>query len=497
MSRCFKPVLCLLFSVLSVAEGAFGAAPNVVLIYADDLGYGDVGAYGAKRIPTPNMDRIAREGVRFTSGYSPSATCTPSRYAMLTGEYAWRRKGTGILPGDASLIIQPGRPTIASILKTAGYRTGIVGKWHLGLGDGHLDWNGEIKPGPMEVGFDESFIMAATQDRVPCVFIRGHRIENLDPADPISVSYSEPFAGEPTGKANPELLTMRPSREHDQTIVNGISRIGYSKGGKAAQWKDEEISDTITAEAVRFIERHQDRRFFLYFAMPEPHVPRTPHPRFVGKTELGPRGDVIVQADEAVGKVLETLDRLKLAENTLVILSSDNGPVLDDGYQDAAKEKNGDHTPAGPFSGWKYQRMEGSSRVPFVVRWPGRVKPAVSGAMISQVDLAASFAALVGQPLDQTHCPDSMNLLPALLGDSSQGRDHVVQHGFNDLAIRVGNWKYIPSAAKRTAGKVAPEALYDLGSDPAEKKNLAAAMPEKCRELAARLESIRVRAKAE
>jgi arylsulfatase A-like enzyme len=194
----------------------------VVFIYADDLGYGDVGCYGATKVATPNMDRLARAGVRFVNAHSSSATCTPSRYAMLTGEYPWRRKGTGVLPGDARLIIEPGRTTLASLMKEAGYRTGVVGKWHLGLGAGELDWNQEIKPGPLEIGFDYCFLIPATGDRVPCVFVENHRVVGLDPKDPIAVSYQKPIGDEPTGKEHPELLKMHPSHGHDQTIVNVI-----------------------------------------------------------------------------------------------------------------------------------------------------------------------------------------------------------------------------------------------------------------------------------
>ena len=485
-------------TALAAGRAAAAAPPNVVVIYADDLGYGDVGAYGAKRIPTPNIDRLAREGLRFTSGYAPSATCTPSRYAMLTGEYAWRQPGTGILPGSAALIIEPGRTTMASVLRKAGHRTGVVGKWHLGLGDKDVDWNGQIKPGPLEIGFDESFIMAATGDRVPCVYVRDHRVVGLDPADPIEVSYGKPIPGEPTGKANPDLLKVRPSHGHDMSIVNGISRIGHMKGGTAARWKDEEMADVFTGEAVKFIERNKDKPFFLYFALHDPHVPRVPHPRFVGKTDQGPRGDAIVQADWCAGEVVDALDRLKLSENTLVILSSDNGPVVDDGYHDDAVKRLGDHAPAGPLRGGKYSKFEAGTRVPFVVRWPGRVKPGVSDAVVCHVDFPATFAALAGQALDTARAPDSLNVLPALLGESTQGRDHVVLQG-NGLALRQGRWKYIePGKGPRVNANTNTELgndpqpqLYDLDTDLGERNNVAAQHPERVKEMRALLEKVR------
>jgi len=502
-------VLAILFLVgtlqpIRLPAAELGRVPNIVLIYADDLGYGDVGAYGCKRIPTPNMDRLAREGIRFTSGYSAAATCTPSRYAMLTGEYAWRRKGTGVLPGDAALIIQPGRTTLASILQKAGFRTGVVGKWHLGLGAKGIDWNGEIKPGPLEIGFDESFIMAATGDRVPCVYVRGHRVENLDPTDPIEVSYAAPISGQSTGKANPELLKLHPSHGHDMSIVNGISRIGHMRGGKSALWKDEEMADVFTSEAVKFIERSQRQPFFLFFALHDPHVPRVPHPRFVGKTELGPRGDAIVQADWCVGEITNTLDRLKLSENTLVILTSDNGPVVDDGYRDEAVTKLGDHGPSGPLRGSKYSKYEAGTRVPFIVRWPGRVKPGVSDALVSQVDFPATLAKLVGQSLGKGDAPDSIDISPALLGDSPTGRDHVVEQGTGGLALRAGFWKYIELAkgpklntnTNTETGNAQEPQLYDLSVDLGERNNVALQHPDKVQELQMLLNRIRERAQA-
>ena len=239
----------------------------------------------------------------------------------------------------------------------------------------------------------------------------------LDPKDPIEVSYEHPVGDDPTGKAHPELLKMHPSHGHDQTIVNGISRIGYMSGGRAARWVDEDMADVLTGKATDFIERHRDEPFFLYFATHDIHVPRVPHARFAGRSGLGPRGDVILQLDWAVGAILDTLDRLKLADKTLVLFTSDNGPVVDDGYRDQAVEKLGGHRPSGPLRGGKYSAFDGGTRVPMIVRWPGRVKPGVSDALVGQVDFLASFAALTGQALAREDAPDSLDVLGALLGD--------------------------------------------------------------------------------
>ncbi len=475
------------------------ARPNVILIYADDLGYGDVSSYGAMSLKTPNIDRLAREGLRFTDAHSPAATCTPSRYAMLTGEYAWRKPGTGVLPGDAALVIEPGRTTLPSIFRRAAYATGVVGKWHLGLGPkGGPDWNGDIKPGPGDVGFNYAFVMAATGDRVPTVYVENRRVVGLDPADPIKVNYEAPVGDWPTGKGNPDQLKMHPSHGHDQTIVNGVSRIGYMTGGKAALWKDEEMADVFTRKAVSFIEQNKAAPFFLYFALHDPHVPRVPHPRFVGKSGMGPRGDAILQADWCVGEVLATLDKLKLANNTLVILTSDNGPVEDDGYKDQAVEKLGGHKPAGPWRGGKYSNFEAGTRVPFIVRWPGVVKQGVSDALVSQVDFPASFASLLNHKLAEGDSPDSFDVMPALLGKSKTARAHLVEQA-GALSLRQGQWKYItPTKGQRinrntnteTGNDPAPQ-LYNLAADPGETNNVAGKHPEKVQEMETMLRQIR------
>jgi arylsulfatase A-like enzyme len=474
--------------------------PNIILILADDLGYGDIGCYGASKVSTPNIDRVAREGLRFTDAHSSSATCTPSRYALLTGEYPWRKRGTGVLPGNAALVIDTDQTTLPGVLRRSGYRNGAVGKWHLGLGlQGGPNWNGEIKPGPLELGFDYSFIMPATGDRVPCVYVEGHQVVGLDPVDPIQVSFGQPIGTEPTGKDHPELLKLHPSHGHDQAIVNGISRIGYMSGGKSALWKDEDMADTFTKKAVGFIEQNKASPFFLYFATHDIHVPRVPHPRFAGKSGCGVRGDVIVQFDWCVGQILETLDRLELSRNTFVIVSSDNGPVVDDGYKDGAvKDLNG-HKPAGPLRGGKYSNFEGATRVPLLVRWPGHIKPGVSDALVAQIDLMASFAALVGQSLSPGEARDSRNYLSSFLGDSKIGRDNLVEHA-GTLSVRHGPWKYIElgrgarfNPSTNTEMGNDPEGqLYELGADLAETKNLMQLKPEKARELVETLNATRV-----
>ena len=473
--------------------------PNVVIIYTDDLGYGDTSAYGATAIKTPHIDRLAKEGLRFTDAHSEAATCTPSRFALLTGEYAFRKPGRGVLPGNAALIIEPGRTTLPSVFAKAGYATGAVGKWHLGLGlAGGPDWNKDVAPGPNSIGFTYSFIMAATGDRVPTVFVENEHVVRLDPADPITVDYVSPVGNWPTGKEHPELLKMHSSHGHDQTIVNGVGRIGYMTGGKAALWKDEDMADVFTGKAVEFIEKNRSMPFFLYFATHDPHVPRVVHPRFAGKSGMGPRGDAIVEADWSVGRILDTLDRLKLTDNTLVVFTSDNGPVVDDGYKDDAKEKLGNHRPSGPFRGGKYSTFEAGTRVPFIVRWSGQVRHGDSDALVSQVDFLASFASFLKQPLDAGAGPDSVDTMAALLGQSKQGRESVIEEA-GGIALRRGPWKYIePNKRQQISQETgieignSPEAqLYDLSKDPGETNNLAAELPDKVRELASELDGLK------
>lgn len=478
--------------------------PNVVFIYADDIGYGDLSCNGAKSIKTPNVDKLASQGVRFTNMHSSAATCTPSRYALLTGEYAWRKEGTGIAAGNAGSIIRPERYTLADVFKSAGYRTGVVGKWHLGLGNktGTQDWNGHITPGPSDIGFDYSFILAATGDRVPCVYVENERIVNLDPKDPIYVSYEKNFEGEPTGKLNPELLKMHPSHGHDMSIVNGISRIGFMKGGKSALWIDEEMAERITTKAVSFIKENRAKPFFLYFATQDAHVPRVPNQRFVGKSGMGPRGDAILEFDWSVGEIMGTLKKLGLDQNTIVILSSDNGPVVDDGYKDQAVELLGDHKPAGVYRGGKCSSFEGGTRVPGILSWPGTVNQGVSDKLLCQVDMTATFAGMLQVQIPVNAAPDSENHLESWLNRGGTGREYLVlQNVHNNLSIEDGQWKFIapskgPAFHKETNtefGNLDRDQLFNLISDSGEKVNLAASQPEQLTRLKAKLESIKAK----
>lgn len=460
--------------------------PNVILIVADDLGYGDVSCYGAHRIQTPGIDRIANEGIRFTQGFCTAATSTPSRYSVMTGKYPWSNVDAKILPGNAALIIDTQKITLPKLMKQAGYTTGSVGKWHIGLGDGNVDWNKDVHPGAAEIGYDYSYIQAATNDRVPCVFLENGRVVGLDPSDPLYVDYRKNFEGEPTGKDNPELLRMHPSVGHAGSIVNGVPRIGFQKGGKTAQWKDEDMAEIFLNKAKQFLEDNKEGPFFLYYGLHQPHVPRVPNERFVGKSGMGPRGDVILEADWCVTEFLKELDRLELAENTILIFTSDNGPVLDDGYKDDAEELVGDHSPAGPLRGWKTTMYDGGVRIPFLLRWPARVKPQVSDAFVCQMDLLASFAELLGQSYSDK--VDSRNTLPAFLGKDKKGRKELVIEGMFNYAFRQGDWALLPPRPKMPNDGYK---LYNLKHDIGQRNDVSKENPKKLNEMIKRFEYLK------
>jgi arylsulfatase A-like enzyme len=431
-------------SLLCALPTVAAEKPNVMVIMADDLGYGDLSCNGATAIKTPNIDRLAAEGLRFTSGYCSASTCTPTRYSFLTGSYAFRRKGTGIAPPNGHLVVPPDAFTIADVAKAAGYKTAVIGKWHLGLGaEGKgPDWNGVIAPGPREIGFDYNFLLPTTNDRVPQVYVENDRVLNLDPKDPLWVGDKKPADDHPTGITHRATLKMDWSHGHNATIHNGISRIGFYTGGKAARFRDEDLGDKWIEKANTWLEANRAQPFFLFFASHDIHVPRMPHERFQGTTGLGFRGDSIAEFDWSVGELMKTLDRLGLAEKTLVVLCSDNGPVMDDGYQDSALEKRGNRTAPPARIVAESTRSSKAARARRSSPWKGRIQPGVSDQMVTTTDLAASLAALTGVKLPADACVDSFDVSGALLGTpGARGRKELVQQdngGSGNFGFRAG-----------------------------------------------------------
>ncbi len=330
--------------------------------------------------------------------------------------------------------------------------------------------------------------MAATQDRVPTVYIKNGDVAGLDPNDPIFIDYTKNFEGEPTALDHPELLKMKWHHGHNNSIVNGIPRIGFMKGGDAAKWVDEDMADVFLQEAKNFIHLNKEKPFFLYYALQQPHVPRTPNARFVGASGMGPRGDVIVEADWCLGELLKTLEMEGLTDNTLIFFSSDNGPVLNDGYYDDAVEKLGKHKPAGPLRGGKYSLFEAGTRVPFAMYWKGKINPGVSDAVVCQVDLLSSLAALVNSDKKGA---DSKNLLNAFMGKSDKGREELIIEASSKTALRKDNWVLIPPypGPARNAevnielGNSEEYQLYNLKDDPGQQNNLTKSNPDKLKEM--------------
>ena len=493
----------ILFPCIGLAAGAIAQTdqrPNVIFLMADDLGYGDLSCYGATHVETPNIDSIARNGIRFTDCHAVASTSTPSRFSILTGEYCFRRTGTDIAAGNAAMIIKP------DVFQSAGYRTAAIGKWHLGLGSvsGEQDWNAELDCTPRDIGFDYHYLMAATADRVPCVFIEQGKVENYDPSAPISVSYKQNFEGEPTGRDNPELLTKlkaSPNHGHDHSIVNGIGRIGYMKGGGKALWRDEDIADSIIAKSVKFMAENKENPFFMYLCTNDIHVPRYPADRFRGKSPMGLRGDAILQFDYTVGRIAAALDSLGIAENTLLVITSDNGPVLDDGYQDEAASLVGSHKPGGPWRGGKYSAFEAGTAVPFIVNWPARIKQGkVSDALVSLIDNVGTFAALVGVEIPVGAAYDSQNHLSTWLGEDGKGREFVVEMALSrGLSYRTKEWKYIEPMngeplqrlTNIETGYLASPQLYNIGVSKYEGENLYDSRRDVAEKLAQELNSLR------
>jgi len=472
--------------------------PNIIIIYTDDLGYGDVSAYSKGTLNTPNIDKLANEGIRFNNGYASSATCSPSRYALLTGTYPWRKTDLRVITGG-SLVIDTTEITIPKILKNKGYHTGIVGKWHLGLGSGDgvagsgiIDYNSYISPGPNQVGFDYSHIMPDTQDRVPTVYIENGNVVNLDPDDPIDVNFfhqnKHDDYGLPTGLKNPELTSMKWHHGHNGSIVNGVPRIGYMKGGEKALWSDIDMADHFLIKAQEYIKENKDNPFFLFYALQQPHVPRTPHPRFEGLSGMGPRGDVIIEADWCIGELYKTLETEGILENTLIIFSSDNGPVLNDGYYDDAVEKLGDHTPSGELRGGKYSLFEAGTRVPFITYWKGKINPGISDELISQIDLFNSISKIVGI---EYKSKDGIDFSDLIINNKGQGREELILEASTRTAYRKGDWVMIPPYKGQAISKYVnielgnsmDFKLYNLKDDPSQRTDLSEREPEKLKEM--------------
>jgi arylsulfatase A len=448
--------------------------PNIVILLADDLGWGDPGCYGATLVKTPNIDRLAAEGMRFTDAHSPASVCTPSRYNLMTGRYAWRTHvGTGAV-WDDPLLIETSRLTIASMLKAKGYATGIVGKWHLGLGKTPknpadwrgMDWNGEIRPGPLEVGFDEAFFRPAIGGPAPQVYVEGHRVAGLDPADPLRTAFPANYPGYLAVKRNATNIGPRVT------------------GGRSAHFATDRTAVVETSKATAFIEAHAGKPFFLYFATHNVHGPITPGERFAGRSTLGKIGDFIEELDWIAGEVMQRLEQKGLAQNTLFIFSSDNG---------GTKTGNSTgHARNGPWRGFKTEAYEGGHRVPLIIRWPGHVEPGSrSDALVALTDVMATCAGIVGHPLPDNAAEDSISFLPVLEGGNNTLRTSIVCDGWKgDYSIRDGQWKLILPAPDFPGLRATPE-LYNLGKDPGEQQNVAGQQPETVARLQALLEQIR------
>ncbi len=462
-------------AALLASNVALAKSPNVVVILADDLGWGDARVYNpASLIPTPNIDRLASDGMRFSDAHTPSSVCTPTRYGLLTGRYAWRTHlKKGVLYGESPALIEPGRSTIASMLKGRGYATAVIGKWHLGLGTAEkTDFGKPLTPGPTTVGFDEFFGIPASLDMPPYLFVQN------------------------TGVVEPATGTIADSK--NQTDGGA----GFWRGGPIApSFKHAAVLSKLTDRAVSYVERQAKARkpFFLYWPLTAPHLPWQPTSAFDGKSKAGPYGDFVVQTDAAIGEFLDALERLKVAQDTLVILTSDNGAR----WYPADIERYGGHRANGPWRGQKADIWDAGHRVPFLVRWPGRVKAGtVSDQTICLTDVMATLAHVTGAKLSGAE--DSIDFLPVLESRAKKPvRESIVHHAADGMfAIRAGTWKLALglgsggfSAPKRVDPKTGepPGQLYDLAKDPAETTNVYAQHPDVVARLTGMLDVIRAR----
>lgn len=480
--------------------------PNIVIIYADDLGYGDLSCYGATKLKTPNIDRLAKEGRRFTDAHSTSAVCTPSRYALLTGRYPARINNWGPTFCRSKLIIDTKRETVASLLKTAGYSTACIGKWHLGFGSKpNPNWNKPLKPGPLELGFDHYYGVPVVNSHAPFVYVEDHLVVGLDPKDPLRYVNG----GKTHSKPYPEK----------HAVARG--KMPVLEGGKKAHdlYVDEEVATHLTGKAVDWLKKQsKDKPFFLYLATTNIHHPFTPHKRFQGTSDCGLYGDFVHELDWIVGEVLKTLDEMGVAKNTMVIFTSDNGGMLNGGGR-AAWAKG--HEQNGKLLGHKFGAWEGGHRIPFIVRWPNRVPAgSTSDALISNLDMIATFAKMTGQTLEKGQGGDSLNQLETLTGAPAKPvrTELMLQpHKPTHASLRQGDWMYIPARGdggfgngipmlattkrensdvqivngKAVVKKGAPkEQLYNLKSDPYQTQNVIRQHPEAAEQMKARLGEI-------
>jgi len=477
--------------------------PNVIIFYVDDLGYGDLGVYGAKGVKTPNVDALAQNGIRFTDAHSYSATGTPSHYSLLTGEYGFRENVT-LLKEDSELIIPSYKPTLAKLFKKAGYNTAVIGKWLLGLGDAksEVNWNERVSLGPSEVGFDYSFIIPGAVEKVPTIYLEDQYVVNAKESDPISISLEKKIGERPTGAENPELLLQPADELHSGSIINGISRIGWMKGGKDAEWKDDNFSEIFTNMADFYIEDNQEAPFFLLFSFHDIHVPRMSNEMFKGKSSMGPRGDAIAQMDWITGQIVNKLKAKGLLDKTLIVFTSDNGPVLMDGYEDGAEKQLGNHKPAGDFRGGKYSAFEAGTRVPTIIHYPDKIKAGVSNSLMSQVDLYASLANMLNIELVENEAIDSQNQLKAWFNSTTSGRTEILQES-QTFSLRTQEWKYIAPSKKQVdwikkeknieSGVSPLPQLYNMLKDPAEQNNLAASETTEVKRYQERIATIKAR----
>lgn len=487
--------------------------PNVVLIFADDLGYGDLGCYGATKVQTPNIDRLAAEGRRFTDAHSVSAVCTPSRYALLTGQYPLRANlGRGVwgpAPITSPLIVDTEKTTIADVFKHCGYDTGAFGKWHLGFGQGTNTWQEPLRPGPQDLGFDYYFGMPVVNSAPPYVYVENDSVVGSDPDDPLV------HLGRNAKDATP-ITPIPPEAAQRSSNVFG--------GAKEAHklFNDYQVGTTLAEKSVEWIKERKDKPFFLYLATTNIHHPFTPAKRFQGTSQCGLYGDFIHELDWIVGEILSCLEDSGLSDNTMVIFTSDNGGMFNHGGQAAFKAG---HRQNGDLLGFKFGVWEGGHRVPMIVRWPGKVKAGTtSNQLIGNVDMLATFAAVTGQKLETAQQADSVNMLPAFVGEPDEPiRDHLVlaPHKGTHLSVRKGKWMYIPAQgsggftgkkpgdhtfagppAASFVGSVnsdiedgnikagaPPAQLYDLEADVNETRNLHNEHPEVVKELTSLLAS--------